>query len=144
MSKQKENEAAKDQEKTITEAPKKPEDQKPRIIVTGAEYWDFEETPIFTGMFVGPFIAENDGPEKDGTLQYKKGDTLGYNIEDDLGDTHIISNSHNIEKWLHSEDPKSDGKLIKDTGKRLYFEFLGKGETRDKKPFNRFKLGLFD
>lgn len=96
-------------------------------LVSGAEYWDFEEVPGFVGYYRGE-------------VQRKKGENagevIGYNFEDQDGDLHIISNSHAITEAL--DILKKEGADTKEV--LLFIEFRGKGEKSDGQEYNRFHI----
>jgi hypothetical protein len=98
-------------------------------IVSGAEYWNFEENPIFVGKYQG--IAKNE-----------EGKVIGYNFIDLDNEDYIISNSHSIEKALNTE---VNGTLVHDLDKNLEIIFRGKITSKSTgKPFNKFDISLLD
>lgn len=118
-------------EKTESKSTKEnaPKEPKEKVIISGAQYWDFDTNPQFEGMYRGQVIREEDQK------------VIGFNFEDMAGDLHIISNSHSIEKSLHT--PHKDGELYEDPEAVLRILFLGKTEINGK-PFNRFKISLLE
>lgn len=126
----------------ITEEPR---EVKGRVLVSGSEYWNFEENPIFTGTYVSDVIKEGD---KGG------GKLIGFEFEEnDTGDLYIISNSHLINKSLEMnikmavKDDK--GKMVEKVvkvkeipGAILKFEFKGKRDKQDGEKVNVFRIEL--
>ena len=103
-----------------------------RQIISGAEFFDFETNPTFSGRFESVVIREKDSPDG----QQKAGSIMGYLFTDINGDQHIIGASHQIEKALTAEH--------EGTGTYYLITFLGKGETAAGKPFNKFKVDAYD
>jgi hypothetical protein len=98
-------------------------------IVSGAEYWNFEENPIFVGKYQG--IAKNE-----------EGKVIGFNFIDLDDEDYIITNSHSIEKALNTE---VNGILVHDLDKNLEIIFRGKVTSKSTgKPFNKFDISLLD
>jgi hypothetical protein len=98
-------------------------------IVSGAEYWNFEENPIFIGKYQG--IAKNE-----------EGKVIGFNFIDLDNEDYIITNSHSIEKALNTE---VNGTLVHDLDKNLEIIFRGKVTSKSSgKPFNKFDISLLD
>lgn len=101
-------------------------------LISGAEFHNFDEEPIFEGAFQHAVIREKDGPNAATDPNEKAGSVMGYLFVDDSGMETIIGNSHSVAKAI--------GKVGK--GDILRFQFLGKGQTASNKPFNRFKIDL--
>lgn len=143
MAKQKEEtEKVEQVEETKTEQTPEPKKPKIRTIISGAEFWDFDEEPIFIGRFKTEVLREEDVLDKDGKKVHSAGDTMGYLFEaEEDGEEHIVGNSHQIQKAL--ELVKQD-ESVNLNDAVFYIEFLGKGENSKKQPFNRFKIGLLE
>ena len=118
-------------------------DYEPEIVQSGAEYWNFEEEPVFIGKFINAFIPD-DGD--------KAGEEIGFNFTryvvknnklHKTDDIWIISNSYAIEKSLKNETPKSDGEALMDCNVILKISYLGKGEASSGRSFNKFKVEAF-
>lgn len=97
---------------------------------TGAEFHDFEKMPVYFGKYVQPVTREKDSD--DGTR--KAGEVIGYDFEDQDGNTTIIGNSHAIAKDLAKVKP----------GAIVGFKFMGKTTNSKNQPVNRFENILFD
>lgn len=120
---------------------------KGRVLVSGSEYWDFEENPIFIGTFVSDVIKDKEGDKDHGKL-------IGFEFEEnDTGDLYIISNSHLINKSLEMnikmavKDDK--GKMVEKVvkvkeipGAILKFEFKGKRDKQDGEKVNVFRIEM--
>jgi hypothetical protein len=103
-----------------------------KILSNAAEFVDWKNTPRVIGKFISTVIAEEDNER----LERKKGDVMGYTLEEENGTFVIVGNSFLIEKSLSSE-----GCGI---GSIVGITFKGKGETSSKQPFNRFEVIQFD
>lgn len=110
---------------------KPPIEYEEELVVSGAEYWDFNEGKIFIGKFLNAFIP--DGGEK-------AGETIGFNFEGLDGSVWIISNSYAIEKALQYPMDRGDGQRLMDCDCLIKIEFLGQGENSKGQPFNKFKV----
>lgn len=119
MSKQSKNEQAEETTKV---------DKTPRSLVSGGKFHDFDQEPIFEGIYKHPVIAEQDNEKR----QQKKGDVIGYAFDTEGDEEEIVGNSHSVRKAIDQVEP----------GARMRIEFLGKGETSTGQPFNRFKIDL--
>jgi hypothetical protein len=97
-----------------------------RELVSGAIYHNFEETPIFTGKFVGEHVND-------------EGKVIGYDFLDVDGQEWIITNAFSITKAL---DMEVEGTLVRDMDAYLEITFLGKTVKTDGKPFNRYSIVL--
>lgn len=103
-------------------------------LISGADFWDFEQEPVFEGAYVKEVIREKDGPDAATDPNQKAGSIMGYLFVTDDGDEAIIGNSHSVAKAISKCAPKD----------YLRFQYLGKGQTASNKPFNRFKIDLLD
>lgn len=104
-----------------------------RQIISGADFFDFEKTAIFSGKFESVVRREKDHPT-DFTI--KAGDVMGYLFTDKNGDQHIVGASHQIEKALTAEN--------EGVGNYYKIEYLGKGTTAANKPFNKFRVDAYE
>jgi hypothetical protein len=78
---------------------------------------------------------EKDGKDADKNPNERAGAVMGYNFEQEgTGLMFIIGNSHAIEKAL--EKTGQDETLL------FEIEFLGKGQTANNKPYNRFEVSV--
>ena len=103
--------------------------------LTNATFWEPKEGETFLGTYTGEkLIREEDQKDGDG----KKGDLMGYKFDDENGLETIIGASASIEQVLE----KSENKIEK--GSVLSFTFEGKGITKKKRPFNKYRVILFD
>lgn len=100
-------------------------------LVSGAEFWKFEENAVFIGNYVKNVVRDKDGKNAATNPNEKAGSIMGYMFADEFGQEHIIGNSHSIQKAL--EQIKFDKTVT------LYIEFEGK-TTVNGKPFNRFHI----
>jgi hypothetical protein len=99
-------------------------------LVSGNDYWDFNENPIFVGKYKGEAWKE-DGSK-----------VIGYNFVDLDGEEYLISNSYSIEKALHTE---VGGILVIDLDKNLEIIFRGKAVMKKNgQTFNKFDVSLLD
>jgi hypothetical protein len=131
--------ATETQETTTEEKPATPKKRKKEVVVSGAEFWrfapetdggDFDGHEFF-GYFRGEVKREKDGKGED----QKAGSVIGYNFEQEgTGLMFIVGNSHAIEKALSKKSFSTE--LL------WCIEFLGKGITADKKPYNRFECSV--
>jgi len=111
------------------------------VLVSGADFWDFEEYPVFTGKFIRDVIRETDGKNAATNPNEKAGSTMGFlfshvdlSTGEETGEETIIGNSFSIEKAL--KDPKAKSSV-------LWIEFLGKKDAKDTangRPFNQFHI----
>lgn len=107
---------------------------KGKILVSGAEYYDFEKDG---NPFVGFYSGREAKREKDEVNgPGKAGDIIGYFFSTEDGGETIIGNSYSIKKALSDPDVKP--------GSKISIQFLGKGETAGGKPVNRFEVILMD
>jgi len=102
------------------------------VLISGAEFWDFEESPIFIGKYMDKVIREKDGPNAATNPNEKAGSVMGFKFEDEFGQEHIIGNSNSIQKALE--------KIGYNKNVILYIEFEGKTTLASGKPFNRFHI----
>jgi hypothetical protein len=104
--------------------------------LSSATFHDFNKQPTFIGQFTGGLMKrEADDPND---KQKKKGDLMGFDFTDEDGSPVIVGASSTIENiMLDKKNP-----VAKDAV--LSFTFEGKGVTKTNKPFNRFKVILFD
>lgn len=103
-----------------------------RSIITGAAFLELAAGESFSGKFLRPVLREKDSP--DGSQ--KAGSIMGYEFADVHGDIHIVGASHQIEKALTAEG-EGIGNFYKIT-------FMGKEETSNGKPFNRYKVDAYN
>jgi hypothetical protein len=102
---------------------------KRKVLVSGAVYHNFEESPIFKGQYLGE--VRND-EEK----------LIGFLFVNSDGEEMIVSNSFAIEKAINID---IEGTLVKDMGVTLEITFLGKTIVKKTgKPFNRFQVVMID
>lgn len=106
---------------------------KGELIISGANFWDFETEPEFIGYPLGTVVVDPKG-----------GRVLGYNFVDEQGEAWIIGAAHSITKAMEFmiENPYGEGQvMLKDSGKKVYIKWLGKVELRDSgKTFNRYEV----
>ncbi len=99
-------------------------------LISGAEFHDFEATPIYNGKLVSEQVREKDG---EGENQ-KAGSVIGFIFENKAGEQSIIGNSHSIAKAVS---------MVK-LGDWLRIEFLGQGAKNNGQKFNRFKIDALE
>lgn len=100
---------------------------KRKVLVSGAVYHNFEESPIYRGVYTG------DCKDDDGKI-------IGFYFVDEEGEETIITNSFAIEKALNTE---LEGSLVKDMNLPIEITFQGKTIVKKTgKPFNRFQVVL--
>ena len=105
--------------------------------LTNATFWEPKEGDIFVGTYTGEQLKrEEDQAATEG--EGKAGDLMGYKFEDTNGLETIIGASASIEQVLE----KPENKIVK--GSVLSFQFEGKGITKKKRPFNKYRVILFD
>jgi hypothetical protein len=98
-------------------------------LISGAVYHNFEENPIFKGVYAGE--CWNDEPK-----------LIGFYFVDGDGEQVLITNAFSIEKALNTIT--EDG-IVKDLGKQLEITFKGKSIIKKTgKPFNRFEVVLIN
>lgn len=114
-----------------------------RNLVSGADFHDFNEEPVFVGRYRGPVIREKDGPNVATNPNEKAGTVMGYKFTELLdfdlptekeGHDSIVGNSDQIKRGL---EKAKDGEIYK-------IEFLGKTENSKKQPVNRFRVDLIE
>lgn len=108
------------------------------MLTTGAEFWNFEQNPVFQGTYTGEHFTEEPDPE----TGFPK--LLGYDMQDTDGKDWIIGNSYAIQKSLLSV-VKFEGKDMEARSipkAEFYIQFLGKTENSKGQPVNRFKVGI--
>lgn len=101
-------------------------------LTSASEYYNFDETPLLVGKFVGVVLAEKDSPDNN----RKAGDTIGFEIEQENGDCTIAGNSYLIHKGLTHADCG--------LGSIIGIKFLGKTVNSKNQPVNRHEVILFD
>jgi hypothetical protein len=97
---------------------------KRKVLVSGAEYWDFNQEPRFTGYFVSNHMDD-------------KGKLIGFDFLDEQQEKWIISNSHSIDKALELTGYDSE----------TLVEIIFKGKIIVKstgKPFNKFEVAVLE
>jgi hypothetical protein len=104
-----------------------------KTIVSGADFFDFDLKPVFSGKFLHTVIREADSETN---KDFKKGDVMGYMFQDINGDDHIIGASHQITKALTAED--------QGVGNYYKITYLGKGQTAKNQPFNKYEVEQYD
>ena len=98
---------------------------KKKTLVAAAEYWKFDENPVFIGKYLGEHINENEST------------VIGYDfLEYKSKEVYIITNSHSIEKAVNHPDRVNDPDAL------LMIEFLGKIDLEGGRTFNKFKIDL--
>lgn len=113
-----------------TETPKDGAKLKPLLLVSAADYWDFEQHPEFTGLYTGDHHSSEEGEE--GTI-------IGFNFIDKEGQDWLITNSYSIQKAL---DMDYNGKPAKNHGLPFRITFKSKVKIADGKYFNKFRVEL--
>lgn len=122
-----------------------PKERKKKVIISAAEYWKFAaEKPgdicngsEFLGRYIGEIKREKDGAKADVDPSHKAGAVIGFEFEQlETGEHFIISNSHAIEKALEKTGYNTDLDYC--------IEFLGKGLTSSKQPYNRFEVSVLE
>lgn len=107
---------------------------KGRVLISGADFWPFENTPIFKGTALGTTVIDpNDGR------------ILGYDFVDENGEQWVIGASHSVEKALDM-DIEVEGKTVKvkDSGKPLFIHWKGKKNLDNGHTFNQYLVMLLD
>ena len=97
-------------------------------IVSGALFHNFDETPLFTGTYVGECF-NNDN------------EMIGYYFADTEGEQVIIPNSFAIKKALESE---IENMIVKDMPNLIEIEFKGKIIRKNGLPFNRYEISIIE
>jgi hypothetical protein len=108
-----------------------------KTLSSAAEFHNFENQPRIIGRFVGVVIADQDASVMDSTTKepkWKKGDTLGYELETELGEHVNVGTQHNIKKAI----------ALTGIGAVLGITFKGKTETAAGQPFSKFEVLEFD
>lgn len=103
-----------------------------RTVITGAEFKEFEVGEEYVGEYIDKVIRKKDGPKAATEDNQKAGATMGYNFKDENGKIEIIGASQQVSEVMNQCNP----------GQWVRFTFLGKGETANKQPFNRFKIDV--
>lgn len=98
-------------------------------LITGAEFWDFDNHPIFIGVLGSPVLREKDGKGEN----QKAGSIMGWNFTDRNGEVQLIGASHQIEKAVGMVTP----------GAIMRIEFKGQIEGANGK-VNRFGIDQLD
>jgi len=105
--------------------------------LTSATFKEFtKDDNIFIGKFVEKFLRKEDSktePDK------KAGDLMGYKFVDESGNEEIVGSSSTVKQVMEPET----GEPVK-AGAVIGFEFLGKGITSKKRPFNKFNIYEFN
>lgn len=73
------------------------------VIISGAEFHDFEAAPMVTGVFIKSVLREQDLKEPDGSVKEgnAKGDIMGFLfLDEETKEETIVGNSHQIKKGL--------------------------------------------
>lgn len=105
--------------------------------LTNSTFWAPKEGDTLIGTFTGErLLREEDQDPKAG--DGKKGDLMGYKFDDEDGLEIIVGASASIEQVLDKEE----NKIVK--GSVLSFTFEGKGITKKKRPFNKYRVIQFD
>lgn len=100
-------------------------------LVSGADFHNFETSPVFVGMFTGETVKrEKDADGSADDANKKAGAIMGYVFEDKNGNLVNIGNSYLIAKAI--EQIKS--------GDWLRIEFTGKAKNSKGQPVNRYKI----
>jgi hypothetical protein len=144
MSKKNENQASESFQETVNklneQAPlTKAIHRKGRTLVSGANFWPFEEENEFIGTPLGTAIIDP-RPEANGKV-------LGYNFVDEQGEGWIIGASHAVTKALTEFQTVVDDKEVSilESGKRLSIQWLGKTILKkNNKPYNHYEVTLLD
>lgn len=102
---------------------------KRKVLVSGAVYHNFEESPIFKGQYLDEVRNDDDK-------------LIGFLFVNSDGEEMIVSNSFAIEKAINTD---IEGTLVKDMSVTLEITFLGKTIVKKTgKPFNRFQVVMID
>ena len=135
-----EKKQASTEEKTVPETvidnTKELQAVKGQVLISGSEYWDFEENPVFIGSYIKDVIRD-EGPDV--------GDLICYEFkEQNTGEEHIISNSHLITKSLEMKIiVGGKEQVVKEIdGAIMKFEFKGKRQNKDGQDVNVFRIEL--
>lgn len=109
-----------------------------KTVSAGAEFFKFENIgDTLRGILGQPVKHEKDSdPNKDGVVEHKAGDIMGYLCEQSNGEFTILGNSAIIEKHVNNGDIKA--------GDILQVCYKGKGLTSKNKPVNMFKIDVLD
>lgn len=99
--------------------------------LTSPDYHDFEKASEVYGTYVEPFLRPKDDA-KDKTK--KKGDVIGYVLENEKGTRTIVGNSFLVEKYLKDAEK----------GTIFGFRFLGQQKNAKGQKFNAFDIWAFD
>lgn len=103
-----------------------------KTLSNAADFWNWDENPVFNGKFIEPVLRETDDEE----TGQKAGTVMGYLFEDAQGETHIIGASYQIEKALTS---KTVG--VNDA---LRITFVNTKKLDGGRSVRRFKIELFE
>ncbi len=100
-----------------------------KSLVTGANFHDFAQNPVYVGSLGAPVLRE-----KDGTDNQKAGDIMGYNFTDPSGEITIVGASHAITKAVG---------MVKE-GAWLRIEFKGQTQNAKGQKVNVYKIDALD
>jgi len=104
--------------------------------LSNATFWAPKEGETLIGTYTGEkLVREEDQAPTEG--DGKKGDLMGYKFDDEDGLEVIVGAAASIEQILEKEE----NKIVK--GSVLSFTFEGKGITKKKRPFNKYRTILF-
>jgi len=103
---------------------------KRRTLISAATYHNFEEEPLFRGVYMGECKNE-------------EGKLIGFLFCNEDGEEEMVTNSYSIEKALNMET--EHGLLVKDSNLTIEIEFKDKITIKKTgKPFNRFQVCIME
>lgn len=111
-------------------------------LISGAEFHDFDEEPVFAGIYHKPVIREKDGPNVEKNPNEKAGTVMGYQFttlldfntdKERQGYDAIVGNSEQIKRGL---EQAKDGDIYR-------IEFKGKTTNSKNQPVNIYRVDLY-
>lgn len=112
-----------------------------RLLVSGANFWDFTTDPEFIGYYLGTKIT--DPRETNESAGIEKGRVLGYGFVDEQGEEWNIGASHSINKALEMiNEETGEAEIQVDT--LVLIRWKGLKELKGGKSVNQYDVEILD
>lgn len=113
-----------------------PEELENEVLTSSAQFWNFEENPVFYGIPTGRVIHDKEEVDEEG-----KPRLAGYVFIDAYGEEHIIGAAHKITEAINTPIQGLNYALPVDAKAVLKIEFIEKIQLeKGGRSFNRFKV----
>lgn len=110
-----------------------------KLLVSGSNFWSFEENPEFTGYYLGTRITDPRSTDEERGIEHDR--VLGYGFVDEEGEEWNIGASYSIRKALEMINPDT-GKPYIQVNTLVLITWKGLKELKGGKSVNQYDVEL--